>query len=76
MAKVTRKVTITIEIDDTEVKPKTPDIILFQILNRIGYEYPIRGIEYGGEQLNLKDFKQFAIATKKVDAKVIPPIGL
>lgn len=73
MAKITKKITLTIEIDEADVKPKTPDIILFQILNRINYDHPIRGIDYGGSALNLKDFKNFIDTIKKVDS-ILPPI--
>ena len=52
--KETIKIGITFEYDQEENKNIPARIFLFQMLNRLNYEYPIDEIEYKGKKLAVK----------------------
>jgi len=44
MATVTKKIGFTIQLDDEAIAPANPEVFIFQLLNRLGYEHPITSI--------------------------------
>ena len=50
MAKQTVKIALEIELDTDEVAPKTPQVWLYQFINRLNYEFPVRAVEYEGKR--------------------------
>ena len=56
--KETIKIGITFEYDQEENNNIPARVFLFQMLNRLNYEYPIKEIEYKGKIKSIKDFKE------------------
>jgi len=44
MATVTKKIGFTIQLDDEAIAPASPEVFIFQLLNRLGYEHTITSI--------------------------------
>lgn len=61
MPKQNIKVTIEFEYDSDEHEIP-PRIFLYQLLNRLNYDYPVKSVEYGGKK------KTFA---KRTDVKKV-----
>ena len=64
MAKIPIRVTLEIEIDTDEIAPKTPHVWLYQFINRLNYEYPVKMVEYKGTRRTFtkrEDIKNLAL---------------
>jgi len=69
MAKQDITIKLTFEYDPLENKGTSANTFLYQFLNRLDYEYPIKSIEYGGKNLIIgKDNKVKDLPLKKVDS--------
>lgn len=44
MAIITKKIGFTIEIDEETIAPASPNVWIYQILNRLGYEHNITSV--------------------------------
>ena len=65
--KETIKIGITFEYDPEENNNIPARIFLFQMLNRLDYEYPIKELEYKGKKLEIKtknDLKNLKLRKK------------
>ena len=52
--KETIKIGITFEYDQEENNDLPARIFLFQLINRLNYEYPVKEIEYKGKKIEIK----------------------
>ena len=52
--KETIKIGITFEYDQEENDNMPARIFLFQLINRLNYEYPVKEIEYKGKKIEIK----------------------
>lgn len=44
MSTVTKNIGFTIEIDEDAIAPASPEVFIFQLINRLNYEHPITSV--------------------------------
>lgn len=81
MAKVTKQIGFTIEIDEEEVAPMSVNVFIYQMINRIGYEHTITSVTIDDatmaieskedlKEMSLKRNEDFTVDNEKIVSNV------
>ena len=69
MAKQSITIKLTFDYDPAENRGIPPHIFLYQTINRLNYEHPVKSIEYKGKTMSITDFKEIKeLPLKQVDS--------
>jgi hypothetical protein len=49
---VTKTIGFTIDIDTDEIAPATPNVFIFQLVNRLNYEHTIKSVTVDGKTID------------------------
>jgi len=58
MAKKTVTFTISVEVDEAEIAPKTIPVWLYQFINRLNYEHPVKSMTHKNTKVDISNPSQ------------------